>query len=51
MCKCANAWEMCKCENVQMCKWSPLQATFSNQDIKTFAHPHICTLTKHLHIN
>ena len=44
MCKRANAWEMCKClVNVQICKWSSLQATFSNQDIKTFAHPHICT--------
>ena len=20
--ECANAWLMCKCENVQMCKWS-----------------------------
>ena len=38
MCKCANCrlfllrlwitWEMCKCENVQMCKLSPFFAAF-----------------------
>ena len=51
---------MCKCENVQMCKWSPLLAEFMNyincsysitQQVKaticTFAHSHICTLIRY----
>ena len=45
---------MCKCENVQMCKLSPLLAEFISalyySHILTFAHLHICTFPKHLHI-
>ena len=69
---------MCKCANVQMCKWSHFVAEFmyrcangrilllrcyainvqmgverlscTKATICTFAHSHICTLTKHLHI-
>ena len=67
MCKCANAWLMCKCANVQMCKWSHFVAALVDEVVNvqmgaerlsctkaticTFAHSHICTLTKHLHIN
>ena len=66
MCKCANAWLMCKCANVQMCKWSHFVAALVDEVVNvqmgaerlsctkaticTFAHSHICTLTKHLHI-
>ena len=65
--KCANAWLMCKCANVQMCKWSHFVAALVDEVVNvqmgaerlsctkaticTFAHSHICTLTKHLHIN
>ena len=58
--------EMCKCANVQMCKWSHFVAALVDEVVNvqmgaerlsctkaticTFAHSHICTLTKHLHI-
>ena len=64
MCKClVNAWLMCKCENVQMCKLSPLLAefisalyyshilTFSHSHILTFAHLHICIFAHFPHIS
>ena len=40
---------MCKCENVQMCKWSPFVYAMqvlsrTKVTICTFAHSHICTL-------
>ena len=52
---------MCKCENVQMCKWSPcialineahkLRYPFSHLHICIFAHLlRICTFATHLHI-
>ena len=39
-----------------MCKWSPFVYAMqvlsrTKVTICTFAHSHICTLTKHLHIN
>ena len=88
MCKCANVqmckWshfvaalvdeivnvqmgKMCKCANVQMCEWAHFVAALVDEVVNvqmgaerlsctkaticTFAHSHICTLTKHLHIN
>ena len=61
--KCANALEMCKCENVQMIcslcglrngkmqvgKYSHILTLTSHLHILTFAHLHICTFA-HLHI-
>lgn len=36
---------MCECENVQVCKW--LNEAFITERTKvTFAHLHICTLTR-----
>ena len=56
MCKClVNAWLMCKCENVQMCKLSPLLAEFISalyySHILTFAHLHISQALAHSHIS
>ena len=52
--KCANAWLMCKCENVQMCKLFVAYVECEMvkcklENILTFAHSHICTFS-HLHI-
>ena len=50
MCKCANGrfnllrFIACKCFSLQM-------LSYTKATICTFAHSHICTLTKHLHIN
>ena len=38
---------MCKCENVQMCKWSPLLTELlMHLIILTFAHSHIHTFAR-----
>ena len=46
---------MCKCENVQMCKLSPLLAEFISalyySHIFTFAHLHISQALAHSHIS
>ena len=67
MCKCVVNVQMCECANVRMvaliccalllanafrCKCFSLQMlSYTKATICTFAHSHICTLTKHLHIN
>ena len=45
--KCANALEVCKCANMQMCKLlnDVLITQRTKATIRTFAHLHICTLT------
>ena len=59
MCKCANV-RMCKCANDRIlllrCYAINVQIgverlSCTKATICTFAHSHICTLTKHLHIN
>ena len=61
MCKCfANVRMLCECANVQMCKcanawlmceWLNVRITDCTKvTICTFAHSHICTFAKHLHI-
>ena len=59
MCKCVVNVRMCKCANVRFklqrfiaCKCFLLQMlSYAKATICTFAHSHICILTKHLHIN
>ncbi len=50
--ECANAWGMCKCENVQIVAFvHAATKTLNHLHILTFAHfPSICTFPKHLHI-
>ena len=52
MCKCENAWRMCECENVRMIKsFCNCAYKGDNLHILTFAHSHILTFTKQLHIS
>ena len=51
--KCANAWLMCKCENVQMCKLFVAYVECEMvkcklENILTFAHSHILTFAHSL---
>ena len=40
---------MCKCENVQMCKWSPFLAAISI--VMLYINSHIFVLAKYFHIS
>ena len=53
--KCANAWLMCKCENVQMCKLFVAYVECEMvkcklENIFTFSHLHISNAFSHSHI-
>ena len=52
MCKCLVNVQMCKCANAWlMCEWLNVCITDCTKvTICTFAHSHICTFAKHLHI-